>query len=94
MATISFDVPDDAMQVIDATPPSFACALRLAAAMFWYGRSDVTVGTAAAIADLSQAEFMRALKQAGQDTVVVDPEDLARELAFLAARRSADAADG
>jgi hypothetical protein len=48
----------------------------------------VTLGTAAAIADLSQAQFMQPLKSAGQDTVVVDPDDLDRALAFLAERRS------
>ncbi len=92
MATIRFEVPDEAMEAIRATPEEFACAVRLAAAMFWYGRSDVTLGTGAAIAGLSQAQFMHALKSAGQDTVVVDLDDLDRELAFLAERRAPSAA--
>jgi predicted HTH domain antitoxin len=70
------------------TPEEFARALRLAAALFWYGRSEITLGTAAALAGLSQAEFMRALKQAKQATVVVDLDDLDQELTFLAQRRA------
>jgi len=54
----------------------------------------VTLGTAAAIADLSQAQFMQALTLAGQDTVVVDWDDLDRALAFLAERRSRGLAAG
>jgi predicted HTH domain antitoxin len=88
MATVRFEVADEAMEVVSATSDEFACAVRLAAAMFWYRRSDVTLGTAAAIAGLSQAQFMHALKSAGEGTVVVDPDDLDRELAFLAERRS------
>ena len=88
MATIHFEVPDEAMEATRATPAEFARAVRLAAAMFWYGRSDVTLGTAAAIAGLSQAQLMHELKSAGQNTVAVDLDDLDRELAFLAERRA------
>lgn len=85
---ISFDVPEESLRATGATAEEFARALRLAAAQFWFGRSEVTLGTAAAVAGLSQAEFMHALKKAGQDTVIVDLDDLDRELAFLAERRS------
>lgn len=88
MATIYFEVPNEAMKAISTTPDEFACAVRLAAAAFWYGRSEVTLGTAAAIAGLSQTEFMHALKSRGLETVAVDLDDLDRELAFLAERRS------
>ena len=87
MATIRFDVPDESLRAAGATADEFARALRLAAAQFWYGRSEITLGTAAALAGLSQADFMRALKESGQDTVVVDFEDLDRELTFLASQR-------
>ena len=66
---------------------------RFVVAMFWHGRSGVTMGTTAALAGLSQAQFMHALKQAGQETVLYDPEDLAQEFAFLAERRSSGPAD-
>ena len=88
MTTISFEVPDESLRAAGVTPEEFARALRLAAALFWYGRSEITLGTAAALAGLSQAEFMRALKQAKQATVVVDLDDLDQELTFLAQRRA------
>jgi predicted HTH domain antitoxin len=94
MTTISFDAPDEALRAVSSTPEDFAGAIRLAAAMFWYSRGDLTMGTAAALAGLSQAEFMHALKQAGQDTTAADLDDLDRELAYLAKRRTRDAAGG
>ncbi len=62
--------------------------------MFWYGRADVSMGMAAQIAGLSVTSFMHALKQAGQDTVVVDLDDFKREVAFLKERNAGAAADG
>jgi hypothetical protein len=53
MTTISFEVSDGSLRAAGAAPEAFAGALRLAAAQFWYGRSEVTVGTAAALAGLS-----------------------------------------
>ncbi|MBI2760907.1 MAG: UPF0175 family protein [Chloroflexi bacterium] len=81
MAMVSFEVPDEALQELGSTPESFACAVRLAAAMHWYRRSDVSVSTAAAIAGLNQRDFLLALSQHEQDIFVVDPDQLDRELA-------------
>jgi hypothetical protein len=94
MTTVSFDVPDESLRALHTTPEHAGQIIRLAAAMYWYGRSEITLGTAAGFAGLSQAEFMRALKTAEQDTFVFDPADFERELAYLAERRrSSDAAD-
>ena len=93
MATISFEVPEEAMRAIAATPEDFAHALRLAAAMYWYGHADITMGTAAELAGLSRVAFMRALKQAGQDTFAIDWDDFDQEITFLMDRH-ARAADG
>jgi len=82
MATIPFEVPDEAMQAIAATPEAFACAVRLAAAMFWYGRADVSQENAAAIAGLDRTDFILALARAKQNVAVVDFDDLDRELAL------------
>lgn len=88
MTRVRFDVSEDSLRALAATPDAFAQAVRLAAAMFWYGRSEITFGTAAALAGMSQAEFMHALKEAGQDTAVVDLDDLDRELTYIRRRRS------
>jgi predicted HTH domain antitoxin len=94
MATIQFDVPDEALRAVAETPEAVAAAVRLAAAMFWYGRSEISMGTAAALAGMSQAAFMRARKEAGLDTFVVDRDDLDQELAMLTERRAPAASDG
>lgn len=81
MALVTFEVPDEAMRAISPTPEEFACAVRLAAAMFWYGRAEVSQGTAAAIAGLNLRDFLFALSRHKQDIFVVDFDDLDRELA-------------
>ncbi len=48
MAQITFDVPDRAIAAVSGSGEEFSAALRLAAAMFWYGRGEITIGTAAA----------------------------------------------
>jgi predicted HTH domain antitoxin len=94
MTTVSFDVPEESLRALHTTPEHAGQVIRLAAAMYWYGRSEITLGTAAGFAGLSQAEFMRALKTAGQDTFVFDPEDFEKELTFLKERRASDASGG
>ena len=87
MATISFEVPDEALRAVTETPEQFTRAVRLAAAMFWYGRADVSIEMAAALAGMSLTSFMHALKEAGQNTFVFDPEEFELEVAFLTERR-------
>jgi predicted HTH domain antitoxin len=84
VTTVSFDVSEEAIQEAGATPEEFARAVRLAAAMFWYGRSEVTMGTAAEIAGLDLRDFLTALSKHKQDIFAVDLDDLDQELAFLA----------
>ncbi|MGE0540101.1 MAG: UPF0175 family protein [Dehalococcoidia bacterium] len=94
MTTVSFDVPEESLRALHTTPEHAGQVIRLAAAMYWYGRSEITLGTAAEFAGLSQTEFMRALKTAGQDTFVFDPDDFDKELTFLQERRSSDTSGG
>ena len=91
MATVSFEVPDEAMRAIAETPEDFAHALRLAAAMYWYGHADITMGTGAAIAGLDLRGFLTALSQHKQDIFVVDADDIRDDLAALAEYRARNA---
>jgi hypothetical protein len=86
MTTLSFELPDDVVAARHATPEEFACALRLAAAMHWYGRGEISHERAATIAGLSRAELDDALSAARQDVFAVDLDDLDGELARLTAR--------
>lgn len=47
MTTVSFEVPDEALHALHTTPEKLAESVRLAAATYWYGRGEVTLGTAA-----------------------------------------------
>lgn len=81
MPTLSFDLPDEAMRSVAAASDEFVCKLRLAAAMYWYGRTEVSQGTAAAIAGMDRTDFLLALSRHEQDIFTVDFDDLDRELA-------------
>jgi predicted HTH domain antitoxin len=94
MTAVSFDLPEESLRVLHTTPEHAGRVIRLAAAMYWYGRSEITLGTAAGFADMSQVEFMRALKAARQDTFVFDPDDFDKELSFLQECRSSDTSVG
>jgi hypothetical protein len=93
-ATIAFELPRWAMEAVSAAPDEFAGAVRLAAAMFWYGRSDITMGTGAAIAGLDLRGFLTALSQHEQDIFRIDGDDLDRELSLLAELRTRNGAGG
>ena len=93
MATFSFEVPDWVPKATGETADSFLPALRLAASMFWYGRGEISQGTAAAVAGLDRATFLLAISKHKQDVIVVDFEDLDYELKRVAADR-ARSADG
>jgi predicted HTH domain antitoxin len=81
MARITVDIPDDAMQAVCASPEKFGKSLRLAAAMFWYSRTEVSQEMAAMIAGLNRRDFLLALAEHKVDSFAVDFDDLQRELA-------------
>jgi len=81
MTQISFDVPDEAIRAACSTPDRFAADLRLAAAAFWYGRVEISQERAAQIAGLNRGDFLLALAERKIDSVVIDFDDLDRELA-------------
>ncbi|MFN8557155.1 MAG: UPF0175 family protein [Dehalococcoidia bacterium] len=87
MTTLSFELPDDVVGTVAATPAEFERKLRLTAAMAWYGRSEVSLGTAAQIAGMNIRDFLFALSRHKQDIFAVDWDDFERELALLGERR-------
>ncbi len=80
MTTISFDVPEDTLLSMSRSPEEFAKAVRLAAAIYWYHRGEISQERAARIAGLDRTDFLLVLANAGIDTVVIDLDDLKREL--------------
>lgn len=54
--------------------------MRLAAAIHWYERGQISQEKAAQIAGLDRTEFLSALAREGVNAFSVDEEDLKREL--------------
>ena len=50
MTTVAIDLPDEAFSALKRPPPEFARRMRLAAAMHWYSRGEVSMEKAALIA--------------------------------------------
>ena len=92
--TVQFVVPARVVAGRVASPETFACWVREAAAMFRYARGEITLGTAATLAGVTQADFKCAAKTAGLATADADPEALDREIALLAAQGRQSGAGG
>jgi predicted HTH domain antitoxin len=73
-------MPDDAAQPFEDTDEQFACALRLAAAIYWYDRGMISQGKGAEIAGLSRADFLDALFRAKVPACQVTADELKEEL--------------
>lgn len=79
MPTVTMELPEDVFSALRRSPEEFAREMRLAAAMFWYGRGIISQERAAEIAGLNRAEFLRALARNEMDVFVVDFNELERE---------------
>ena len=62
------------------SPEEFAREMRLAAAIHWYERGEVSQEKAAEIAGLDRTDFLRTLALEQQNAFVVDFDDLKREI--------------
>jgi predicted HTH domain antitoxin/predicted RNase H-like HicB family nuclease len=79
MPTVSFDLPDEVFSALRRSPEEFVRALRLAAAIHWYERGEISQEKAARIAGLDRTDFLLALAREQADAFVVDLDDLKRE---------------
>ncbi len=77
---ITLELDEDVLAALRRSPAEFARELRLAAAIHWYERGDISQEKAAAIAGLDRTDFLLALAREGADAFVVDFADLAKEL--------------
>jgi predicted HTH domain antitoxin len=81
MPIVSLDLPDDVFSALRRSPDEFVRELRLAAAIHWYERGEISQEKAAHIAGLDRTDFLLALAREQADAVIVDFDDLKRELA-------------
>jgi predicted HTH domain antitoxin len=80
MATVSLELPEEIFSALRRSPEEFIREMRLAAAIHWYARGEMSQEKAAQIAGLDRTDFLLALAREQVDAFVVDIEDLKREL--------------
>ena len=80
MPVVSIHLPAEVFSALRRSPEEFAQEMRLAAAIHWYSRGEVSQEKAAAIAGLDRADFLAALAREEVDVFVVDLEELKREI--------------
>jgi len=82
MATkeITLELDDDVLSALSSSPQQFARELRLAAAIHWYKRGELSQEKAAQVAGLDRTDFLLALKREGEEAFSVDLADLQKEL--------------
>jgi predicted HTH domain antitoxin len=79
MQTITLELPEEVFSALRRSPEEFARELRLAAAIHWYSRGEISQEKAT-VAGLDRTDFLMALAREQVDVFVVDFEDLKREL--------------
>lgn len=80
MTDITLSLDEDVFSALRRSPQKFAQRLRLAAAIHWYERGEISQEKAAHLAGLDRTDFLLALAREGENAFVVDFNDLAQEL--------------
>jgi predicted HTH domain antitoxin len=78
--TLTLDLPEEVYATLRRSPDELAREFRLAAALHWYSRGQLSQERAAQIAGLDRTDFLLALAREGMDAFAVDFDDLDREL--------------
>ena len=82
MTTVTLQLPDDVFSALRRSPEEFVRELRIAAAIHWYERGQLSQERAAQVAALTRPQFLMELARTRSDAFVVDFEDLKRELSL------------
>jgi predicted HTH domain antitoxin len=80
MQTITLEFPEDVFSALRRSPEEFAREMRLAAAIHWYDRGDISQEKAAQIAGMDRTDFLAALAQNRVNVFSVDLQELKQEL--------------
>lgn len=80
MTTLTLQLPETVFSARRRGPDEFLRDLRLAAAIHWYGRGEISQEKASQVAGLDRTDFLLALAREQVDAFVVDFDDLEREL--------------
>ena len=80
MIDLSIQMPDEAFSSLKQPPREFVKQLRLAAAIHWYTRGEVSMEKGAIIAGLDRGDFLEALASRQVNVFNVDMESLRKEI--------------
>jgi predicted HTH domain antitoxin len=80
MLEIILKIDQDVLSALRRSPDEFANEMRLAAAIHWYKRGEISQEKAAQVAGLRRTDFLLTLAREGEEAFVVDFADLEREL--------------
>ncbi len=80
MVNLALQMPDEVFSSLKYPPREFANQLRLAAAIYWYARGEISMEKGAMIAGLDRTGFLEALFSQRVDVFNVDMESLKKEL--------------
>jgi predicted HTH domain antitoxin len=80
MSEITINLPEEVFSARRQPPEQFVQEMRLAAAMYWYSKGELSQEKAAQIAGLNRRDFLAALAREEVDVMSVDWHDLEREL--------------
>lgn len=80
MSEITINLPEEIFSTRRLSPEGFVRDMRLAAAIYWYQKGEISQEKAAQVAGLNRKEFLEALAREQVDVFVVDFDDLQREL--------------
>ncbi|MHB1035350.1 MAG: UPF0175 family protein [Pirellulales bacterium] len=80
MQTVTMELPEDVFSALRRSPEEFAREMRLAAAIHWYSRGEISQEKAAEIAGLDRTDFLMMLAERHVDVFHVDVRSLETEL--------------
>lgn len=80
MSQITIDLPEEVFSARRLPPEEFVRDMRLAAAIYWYQKREISQEKAAQIAGLNRRDFLSILAREQVDVFAVDFDDLQREL--------------
>jgi hypothetical protein len=83
MTKMIIDLPDELVAALPCNPEDATQAVRLAAALYWCGRGELSVGWGAMLAGLTYAGFMEAAAQQKCQLFPLDIDELDREIVQL-----------
>lgn len=80
MVDLSIQMPDEAFSSLKQPPREFVKQLRLAAAIHWYTRGEISMEKGAIIAGIDRVDFLETLASRQVNVFNVDMESLRKEL--------------